>query len=65
MKIKLLPSNVNGDGQFQQLTTFLINDCLTIDAGSIAIALMPGEMAAIRHVVITHSHNDHIACLPP
>lgn len=64
MRVKLLPSNVKGDGQFQLLTTFLINDCLTIDAGSIAIALQPDEMAAIRHVIITHSHNDHIACLP-
>lgn len=64
MKIKLLPSHVKGDGQSQLLTTFLINDRLTIDAGSIAIALMAEEMAAIRHVIITHSHNDHIACLP-
>jgi cAMP phosphodiesterase len=64
MKIKLLPSHVKGDGQFQLLTTFLINDCLTIDAGSIAVALTTDEMSAIRHVIITHSHNDHIACLP-
>ncbi len=62
MKIKLLPSHIKG--QFQLLTTFLINDCLTIDAGSLAIALTTDEMAAIRHVIITHSHNDHIACLP-
>lgn len=62
MKIQLLPSHVKG--QFQLLTTFLINDCLTIDAGSLAIALTTDEMAAIRHVIITHSHNDHIACLP-
>lgn len=62
MNIKLLPSHVKG--QFQLLTTFLINDCLTIDAGSLAIALTTEEMAAVRHVIITHSHNDHIACLP-
>jgi cAMP phosphodiesterase len=64
LKIKLLPSNVNACGQLQTLTTFLINDCLTIDAGSIAVALTPDEMSLIRHVIITHSHNDHIACLP-
>jgi cAMP phosphodiesterase len=64
VKIKLLPSHINSDGQLQTLTTFLINDSLTIDAGSIAIALTADEMSAIRHVIVTHSHNDHIACLP-
>ncbi|MBI3652926.1 MAG: 3',5'-cyclic-nucleotide phosphodiesterase [Acidobacteria bacterium] len=64
MRIKLLPSNVHASGQLQTLTTFLINDCLTIDAGSISVGLTPDEMSLIRHVVITHSHNDHIACLP-
>jgi cAMP phosphodiesterase len=64
VKIKLLPSHINADGQLQTLTTFLINDNLTIDAGSIAIALTADEMSAIRHIIITHSHNDHIACLP-
>lgn len=63
MKIKLLPSNTNADGQLQLLTTFLINDHVTIDAGSIAVALTPQEMAQIRHVFLTHSHNDHIASL--
>jgi len=63
LKIKLLPSNVNADGQLQLLTTFLINDRVTIDAGSIAVALTPEEMAKIRHVFITHTHNDHIASL--
>jgi cAMP phosphodiesterase len=64
LKIRLLPSNVHSSGQLQTLTTFLINDRLTIDAGSISVALMPEEMAQIRHVIITHSHNDHIASLP-
>ena len=64
MRIKLLPSNVHASGQLQTLTTFVINDCLTIDAGSISVGLTPDEMSLIRHVVITHSHNDHIACLP-
>ncbi len=62
MKVKLLPSNMQA--QLQTLTTFLINDQVTIDAGSLAVALTPDEMSAIRHVIITHSHNDHIAGLP-
>jgi len=63
LKIRLLPSNVNADGQLQLLTTFLINERVTVDAGSIAVALTPEEMAKIRHVFLTHSHNDHIASL--
>ena len=61
MKIKLLPSNIHT--QLQTLTTFLINRSVTIDAGSLAVALTPEEMSAVRHVIITHSHNDHIAGL--
>ncbi|MEW6130690.1 MAG: 3',5'-cyclic-nucleotide phosphodiesterase [Acidobacteriota bacterium] len=62
MKIKLLPSNI--DANLQTFTTFLINDEVTIDAGSLAVALTPAEMAAIGHVIVTHTHNDHIASLP-
>jgi cAMP phosphodiesterase len=36
---------------------------VTIDAGSLAVALTPEEMARIRHIIITHSHNDHLAGL--
>ena len=64
MRIKLLPSNVTGDGQYQMLTSFLINDSVTIDAGSLAVALAPDELHVIRHVIVTHSHNDHIGSLP-
>ncbi len=62
MKIKLLPSNLNPE--LQTLTTFLINDQVTIDAGSLAVALTLEEMSVVRHIILTHSHNDHIAGLP-
>ena len=64
MKIKLLPSNVTQSGQFQSLTAFLINDVVAIDAGSLAVALAPEELHIIRHIIVTHSHTDHIASLP-
>jgi len=64
VKIKLLPSSIKSGARHQALTTFLVNDCLAIDGGSLGLALAPEEMAAFRHIVITHSHSDHIASLP-
>jgi len=64
LRIKLLRSSTGEDSQLQALTTFLVNDCVAIDGGSIGLALSPPEMCAIRDVVITHAHSDHIASLP-
>lgn len=64
MKVKLLPSRAGSDSQHQALTSFLINDCLAVDGGSIGFALAPDEMLAYRHIVVTHAHSDHTASLP-
>jgi len=59
----LLPSKV-GDAVPQLLTTFLIDDQVAIDGGSIALSLGPDLMSHVRDVVVTHSHSDHTAMLP-
>lgn len=67
MKIQLLPSNIDSEGRAtpeQHLTCFIIDDCVAIDAGSIAIALTSDQRSKVRDVVITHAHMDHIATLP-
>jgi len=64
LRIKLLPSIAGRESQLQCLTSFLIDDCLAVDGGSIGFALSPGQMQTVRDIVITHSHNDHIASLP-
>lgn len=67
MKIQLLPSTFDGDGHAtleQRLTCFLIDDCVAVDAGSIAIALTSQQRDNIRDIIITHPHMDHIASLP-
>lgn len=63
MKIRLLPSKV-GDAAPQLLTTFLIDDHVAIDGGSIALSLASDLMGLVRDVVVTHSHSDHTAMLP-
>ncbi len=48
----------------QRLTCFLIDDCVAVDAGSIAIALTNEQRAKVRDIIVTHPHLDHIASLP-
>lgn len=64
MKIKLLPSTAGWESQFQSLTSFLIDNRLAIDCGSLGFALTPDEIGSIRHIVVTHAHSDHTASLP-
>jgi len=46
------------------LTSFLIDRCLLLDCGSVSSALTVAEQEDIAHVLITHSHLDHICGLP-
>lgn len=64
MRVRLLPSSAGRQSQLQSLTSFVINDCLAIDGGSIGFALLPAEIGKIRHVIVTHAHSDHTASLP-
>lgn len=67
MKIQLLPSTFDERGCAtleQRLTCFLIDDCVTVDAGSIAIALTNAQRESVRDIIVTHPHMDHIASLP-
>jgi cAMP phosphodiesterase len=48
----------------QRLTCFLIDDCVAVDAGSIAIALTDEQRFKVKDVIVTHPHLDHIASLP-
>ena len=67
MKIQLLPSTFNGSGQAtpeQRLTCYLIDDCVAVDAGSIALSITEAQRETVRDIIVTHPHMDHIASLP-
>lgn len=67
MRIQLLPSTFDGHGRAtseQRLTCFLIDDCVAVDAGSLAIALTSEQRGQVRDIIVTHPHMDHIASLP-
>jgi ribonuclease BN (tRNA processing enzyme) len=67
LKIQLLPSSFDAAGRAtpaQRLTCFLIDEKITVDAGSIGLALTESQRRAVRDVIVTHPHMDHIASLP-
>jgi ribonuclease BN (tRNA processing enzyme) len=63
MKVVLVPSTVGEVAPYQYLTTYLVNDTIAIDAGSIGFYGSPHDQARVRHVFLTHAHIDHIASL--
>ena len=44
--------------------SFLLNETLLLDAGTVASKLSLSEQAQIRHIVLSHLHFDHIKGLP-
>jgi len=63
MKIRILGCS-GGIGGTLRTTSLLIDDDILIDAGTGISSLTLDEMSRIRHIFITHTHLDHIACLP-
>ncbi len=63
MKLRVLGSS-GGIGGNLRTTSYLIDDDILIDAGTGVGELTLDEMRKIRHVFLTHTHLDHIACLP-
>jgi len=62
MKIRVLGA-YGAEGLGQRPTSFLVNDRLLIDAGTVGGALTLPEQTQIEHALITHSHLDHVAGL--
>lgn len=66
MKITLIPSSVDGgkNPSLHFLTSYRINDTVVLDAGCVGLWGTPQQQAQIRHLLISHSHLDHVASLP-
>jgi cAMP phosphodiesterase len=66
MRVTLVPSSIalSGEEPSQYLISYLINDSVAIDAGSLGLYGSPQRQAAIKHVLISHTHIDHTATLP-
>ncbi len=63
MHIKVLGCS-GGIGDGRHTTTFLIDDDILLDAGTGVTRLSREALTRVDHVFLTHSHLDHILCLP-
>lgn len=63
MRLRVLGCSGGVGGNFRTTSLLLDHDVL-IDAGTGLGDLSLAEMSVIDHIFITHSHLDHIACLP-
>ncbi|MDD2776098.1 MAG: 3',5'-cyclic-nucleotide phosphodiesterase [Gallionella sp.] len=63
MKFRVLGCS-GGIGGNLHTTSFLLDQDVLIDAGTGVNELSLTELSKIDHIFITHSHLDHIACIP-
>ncbi|MCX8017440.1 MAG: 3',5'-cyclic-nucleotide phosphodiesterase [Rhodocyclaceae bacterium] len=64
MKIRILGCSGGIGGRHLRTTSMLVDHDVLIDCGTGVADLSIAELAQIDHVFLTHSHMDHIACLP-
>lgn len=64
MKIRIIGSAARDPAVRQYVSSYVINDCVAIDAGSLGLYGSPQDQACVDHVFLTHSHADHCASLP-
>ena len=63
MQLRVL-GNAGGSAPGRQLSSYLIDGVLAVDAGSLTTTLEYEEQLAVRAVLLTHGHLDHIGTLP-
>ena len=63
MKLRVLGCS-GGEFPGHSPSGFLIDDVLLLDAGTVGSALEQEEQGDIRHILVTHSHLDHIRSIP-
>ena len=63
MKIRVLGCS-GGIGGSLRTTSLLVDDDILVDAGTGVGDLTLERLAGIDHVFVTHSHLDHVACIP-
>jgi ribonuclease BN (tRNA processing enzyme) len=65
VRIELIPSSVSAGADAPQfLSSYLVNDAVCIDGGSVGLLADVDRQRAVGHVFLTHAHLDHVASLP-
>jgi ribonuclease BN (tRNA processing enzyme) len=63
VKIRFLGTH-NAESKNTRLSSFLIDDVLAVDAGSLVSPLTFSEQKKIKSILISHGHYDHIRDIP-
>jgi len=63
MKVRVLGCS-GGSVRGRFLSSFLLNDTISLDAGGLTGPLTLEEQLLVRHVIVTHTHLDHNCGLP-
>ncbi len=63
MKLRFLGTH-NAESRDTRLMSFLIDDILAVDAGSLTSELTFPEQARIKVILLSHGHYDHIRAIP-
>ncbi|MFZ5512831.1 MAG: MBL fold metallo-hydrolase [Pseudomonadota bacterium] len=64
MRVRILGCSGGIGGRHLRTTSMLVDHDVLLDAGTGVGDLSLAELALVDHVFLTHSHLDHIACLP-
>jgi ribonuclease BN (tRNA processing enzyme) len=64
MRVRILGCSGGIGGRHLRTTSIQVDNDILIDCGTGVADLSIAELAQIDHVFLTHSHMDHIACLP-
>lgn len=64
VKVQLLGSSVGDGAPLQYTTSFVVDDIVAFDAGSLGLTTPLELQRRVAHVFLSHSHIDHIGSLP-
>ena len=59
IRVRLLPSACGPERALQYANTFVLNDTIAIDAGSLGFNGSPATQSRVRDILLTHCHADH------
>lgn len=64
MRVKILGGSAGLNSGSQYISSYLINDRIAVDGGSLGFYGTAACQQSVSHVILTHSHQDHIGSLP-
>lgn len=64
VKLQIIPSGMQAESRFQYLVSYVVDDCVAIDAGCLGFGLPLAGQKQVTDLFLTHCHLDHVASLP-